>query len=170
MEQDKWTFSLQICFDAWRDWINEAEHEGKGTFIKEHVNWMVRPDVESHFLHGDHNSYSNQEERGFNPTCIPDHFLLSNVRPTFLIRHPALTFPSLILTAIDNEGIDALLTSYAEKHNTLGSDVLLVYHTLQILSSIIHVSMPVEMPECHVSNHTRRVRSVQIRGCAEVCC
>jgi hypothetical protein len=114
VEQDKWTFSLQICSDAWRDWINEAEHEGKGTFIKEHVDWMVRPHVESHFLHGDHNSHSHQEQPGFNLTCIPDHFLLSNVRPTLLIRHPALTFPSVIRTAIDNEGIDALLTSSAE--------------------------------------------------------
>jgi hypothetical protein len=127
MEQDKWTFSLQICFDAWRDWINEAEHEGKGTFINEHVNWMVRPDVESHFFHGDHKPHSNQRERGFNPTCTPDHFLLCNVRPTSLIRHPALTFPSLIRTAIDNEGIGALLTSSAE--NKIRWEATYYWHT-----------------------------------------
>lgn len=44
----------------------------------------------------------------FNETALPDS-VLRNWKATFLIRHPALTFPSLLRTGIDNEGIATVL-------------------------------------------------------------
>lgn len=118
--RDEWTgeeqkgmqYALQKSFDAWNDWVVAAEREGKGTFIKEHVNWTIEAEEESRHLYGE---IDKKESVSLNPTCIPDAFLLDKVRPTFLIRHPALTFPSLFRTALDNEGQEALLTSSAEK-------------------------------------------------------
>jgi len=41
---------LQSCCDEWYKRIEDAEHAGKGT--KEHLNWMIEPEVESIYLHG----------------------------------------------------------------------------------------------------------------------
>jgi hypothetical protein len=102
--------ALQTSCKAWEEWVETAENERKGTYVKEHVNWMISPCVESDFLHPSHPSELGFEKEVRNPTAIPDDFLLSGrVRPTFLIRHPALTFPSLLRTAIDNEGLDEVL-------------------------------------------------------------
>lgn len=51
-----------------------------------------------------------ERPRQDNPTIVPDTFW-SRVRATFLVRHPALTFPSTLRTAIDKEGIEAVLSS-----------------------------------------------------------
>jgi hypothetical protein len=104
--REKMTTSLQRSSDAWGEWIEDAKSNNKGTFIKEHINWMIRPAVESSFLYDDI----------VNPTCLPNVFLLHKTRPTFLIRHPALTVPSLIRTALDNEGIEELLTESSERN------------------------------------------------------
>ncbi|KAH7383752.1 hypothetical protein BKA66DRAFT_462727 [Pyrenochaeta sp. MPI-SDFR-AT-0127] len=111
-EQDGIQAALQTSFDAWKTWIADAELEGKGTFIKEHVNWTIKAEPETQYLH---RSPEDETSLSLNLTCIPDDFLLNKVRPTFLIRHPALTFPSLFRTARDNEGIDALLTESTAK-------------------------------------------------------
>ncbi|KAF1941107.1 hypothetical protein EJ02DRAFT_348489, partial [Clathrospora elynae] len=84
---------------------------GKGTLIKEHVNWMVGVESESRYLHG-YREWVTQIPS--NPTCIPDSFF-ENICPTFLIRHPALTVPSLFRTALDNEGLDEVLKASTEK-------------------------------------------------------
>lgn len=107
--------SLQQSFQAWAQWVDQAEKEGKGTFIKEHINWMINLDTESAFIHSTHGKHNSSDAEPFNPTCIPATFLLAKARPTFLIRHPALTFPSLFRTTIENEGRDSLLTPLAEK-------------------------------------------------------
>jgi hypothetical protein len=102
--------ALQTGCKAWEQWVETAEDEGKGTYVKEHVNWMINPSVESDFLYPSHPFELGVEQDVRNPTAIPDDFLLSGrVRPTFLIRHPALTFPSLLRTSIDNEGLDEVL-------------------------------------------------------------
>lgn len=112
-EKDGMRVSLQNCYAAWSDWIAAANSASKGTYVKEHINWMIRPDVESSFIHDAESSGAGNILE--NPTCIPDSFFLHTVRPTFLIRHPALTFPSLMRTAIDNEGVGALLTESTER-------------------------------------------------------
>jgi hypothetical protein len=57
---------------------------------------------------------NNNEGASENPTSIPTPFLLHKIRPSFLIRHPAHTFPSLMRTAIDNEGVEAILSNSGE--------------------------------------------------------
>jgi hypothetical protein len=105
-ERENLSDALQMGSRAWGNWVEKAENEGKGTYVKEHVNWMVDPSIESDFLHP---SRVGAETGLRNPTAIPDDFLSSGrVRPTFLIRHPVLTFPSLLRTAIDNEGFEAV--------------------------------------------------------------
>jgi hypothetical protein len=110
-EREGMQFSLQTSFNEWEKWVQGAELKGKGTFIKEHINWMIRSEVESNFLYG-----AKKGMVGYtgNPTCIPDTFF-NKTRPTFLIRHPAFVVPSLVRTALDNEGIDALITMSTEK-------------------------------------------------------
>lgn len=93
--------ALHRSFSAWEGWVDRARGQGKGTFVKEHVNWMVSAEEEARFLHGEGSSNDGAAK---NPTAVPDAFLLHDTRPTFLMRHPALTFPSLLRTAIDNEG------------------------------------------------------------------
>ncbi|KAF1848825.1 uncharacterized protein K460DRAFT_364779 [Cucurbitaria berberidis CBS 394.84] len=112
-EQTGMRNALQTSLDAWKAWIDQAEREGKGTFIKEHVNWMIATDAESHYLHEGRKD-GEESTIAHNPTCVPDVFLLNNVRATFLVRHPALTFPSLLRSALDNEGVDQVLEESTE--------------------------------------------------------
>jgi hypothetical protein len=49
-----------------------------------------------------------------NPTVLPDAFL-HRLTPTFLIRNPVLTFPSLLRTSIANEGLDQVLAAAQEE-------------------------------------------------------
>jgi hypothetical protein len=101
---------LQESLITWKKWVEDAELAGGGTFIKEHINFMLRPEVESNFLFHDDKTY---EDLGNNPTCIPDTFL-AKIRPTFLIRHPALVIPSLMRVALDLEGMEIVLTRSSE--------------------------------------------------------
>jgi hypothetical protein len=104
---------MRTCCEEWYERLEDAEHStGKGTFTKEHINWMIKPELESRYIHGKVDSHDGETE---NPTCIPTPVLLQRVRPTFLIRDPALTFPSLMRTAIDNEGLEALLSESSER-------------------------------------------------------
>lgn len=105
----------------WKTWLEGAggkESTGRGTYVKEHVNWMIKPEIESFFLHTAipapmYPDPGDKIERPANPTVIPDE-LWRRVRVTFLIRHPALTFPSALRTAIDNEGLEAVLSHKSE--------------------------------------------------------
>jgi hypothetical protein len=114
---------MQSSFEDWVHLIEEAEKQGKGTFVKEHLHWMVSPVAEARLYgHQKHDSstatqfevhwetyHSNNAREEDNITCIPDAFLLQHIKPTFLIRHPALAFPSSLRTAIDNQGIPTVL-------------------------------------------------------------
>ncbi|KAJ4361714.1 hypothetical protein N0V95_001607 [Ascochyta clinopodiicola] len=105
--------------EGWDGWVTEAERKGKGTFVKEHVNWMIRSSIESMFLHDEKSALrspetvKNEEQHHSNPTVVSDAFW-SQVRPTFLIRHPALTFPSALRTSIDNEGLETTRSASSE--------------------------------------------------------
>ncbi|KAJ4301097.1 hypothetical protein N0V90_003187 [Kalmusia sp. IMI 367209] len=113
---------MQASFDDWLHLIAEAEKQGKSTFVKEHLHWMIDPLAEAR-VYGYQNDSSiadnfqvdwKSAEAGvtkneYNVTCLPDAFLQQRVKPTFLIRHPALTFPSSLRTAIDIQGIEAVL-------------------------------------------------------------
>lgn len=125
-----WTFEEKenleraLCQSAlaWETWVATAEQDGRGTYVKEHINWMLRPSVESAFLHPDSVSATTSKdtkqapiaESTQNPTTILDAFWL-RLQATFLIRRPALTFPSTLRTAISNEGIETVLGEESEK-------------------------------------------------------
>lgn len=108
--------SLQSGVSGWQTWVQDADAQGLGTYVKEHVNWTLLPSVESSFLYSTASSLEttiSDETEPANPTAVPDAFW-SRVRATFLIRHPALTFPSALRTAIDNEGLETVLSSESE--------------------------------------------------------
>ncbi|KAJ4308463.1 hypothetical protein N0V94_009342, partial [Neodidymelliopsis sp. IMI 364377] len=109
-EKDEMNSVLEKCSQDWTSWMRQAEGQNKGTWIKEHGNWMIRPEVESAFLHSPENSTlldTNIDESAgdinINPTLIPPK-LWASVQTTLLTRHPLLTFPSLLRTTLDNEG------------------------------------------------------------------
>ncbi|KAF2441297.1 hypothetical protein P171DRAFT_434964 [Karstenula rhodostoma CBS 690.94] len=115
--------AMQSSFDDWLSLIEQGEKRGKSTFIKEHMNWMASPVAEARLYGHDESDSStatqfrvhwkcqetNDEGDEDNITCLPDAFLLKLIKPTFLVRHPALTFPSCLRTAIDNQGASAVL-------------------------------------------------------------
>jgi hypothetical protein len=107
--------ALATSFAAWERWVRGAQDAGKGTYVKEHVNWMVEPGVEGVFLHGPGKRGGGDDEGGVvrNPTAVPDEFW-GRVRVTLLVRHPALVFASALRTAVDNEGVDVVLGDEGE--------------------------------------------------------
>lgn len=66
------------------------------------VPWTVEPSPSSV------DDSASLSRSPFNETALPDS-VLRTWRATFLIRHPALTFPSLLRTSIDNEGLAFVL-------------------------------------------------------------
>ncbi|KAF3007638.1 hypothetical protein E8E13_008552 [Curvularia kusanoi] len=113
--------ALQSSAASYEAWLATATAAEKGTYIKEHLNWTLLPSLESDFLHAfspsspamDAASASSITQKPENPTAIPSS-LWSQVTPTLLIRHPALVFPSALRTALDNEGLDTVLSSSSE--------------------------------------------------------
>jgi hypothetical protein len=107
---------LRECYDACVARLNAqadaAISQGKDVFVKEHIGWLIDPVFETEFLVS--TAKGNGPGRGLftekppgprNKTVLSDAFLRS-WRPTFLIRHPALMFPSLYRTSVDNEGAE----------------------------------------------------------------
>jgi len=107
--------SYQTSFENLQQQITVAEVQSKDLFIKEHISWMIEPVAETKFVFGDHSTdelpwtvkmFAQQTRSNGNETALPDEFLKMWF-PTFLIRHPALAFPSIYRTCVDNEGIEA---------------------------------------------------------------
>lgn len=117
--------AFQTGFNDWTGLIEGAGGEGKGTYIKEHVNWLLDPVAHSRLLDDGnaderefykvswpgHGESGLQEKSIENVTCLPDGFLLNKLKPTFLLRHPALTFPSALRTSLDIEGLETALSA-----------------------------------------------------------
>ena len=125
---DSWTLeqkdvlkqSYQACFESLQKHAQAAAADGKAIYVKEHAPWLMNPVAETEFVFG---KGSTQEEPWMvqtsdmggqthsarNETVLPDEFL-KTWRPTFLIRHPALVFPSSYRTCLDNEGPEVART------------------------------------------------------------
>ncbi len=113
--QDEWTRlmeSYQNCFEALQKHADTAEAEGKDILVKEHAPWLMDPIAESKWVFGENSTdespwtvkaFPQQTHSTLNETVLPDEFLKTWL-PTFLIRHPALVFPSLYRTYVDLEG------------------------------------------------------------------
>lgn len=106
----------------YQTWTTDAGKEGSGTYVKEHVNWIILPEIESAFLQSSsaisttasrHHSKTLGLDMSLNPTIVPSTFW-KRVRTTLLIRHLALTFPSALRTTIDNEGLKTALREESE--------------------------------------------------------
>ncbi|EFR01882.1 hypothetical protein MGYG_04882 [Nannizzia gypsea CBS 118893] len=100
--------SYQDCFDEFQEYLEVASSERRSVVIKEHVHFLVEPTALSELVFGTNNtpqdipwtmqipeSYGLEPKRSLlNQTVMPDEFL-KTWSPAFLIRHPALAFPSL---------------------------------------------------------------------------
>jgi hypothetical protein len=80
--------------------------------VKEHVNWIAEPVAETRFVCGEDSMDetpstmkpdAGQAHSPLNKVILPDEFLKTWF-PTFLIRPPALVFPSNFRRYVDNEG------------------------------------------------------------------
>ncbi|KAI8711189.1 hypothetical protein NCS52_01494600 [Fusarium sp. LHS14.1] len=94
----------QQCFDNLLDYIREAENEGQLVLFKEHALLLNHPFFESEFAHGKGTTIGEPTVLGsgtrspLNKTVLSDEFL-KTFKPTFLIRHPALSLASMYRAA-----------------------------------------------------------------------
>jgi hypothetical protein len=91
----------QECFENLHSLLTKAENALCPVFVKEHttVLTMVRtpdylPQFGSWTVTTPETINKESSSRSSNPTVLPDEFMRT-WQPTFLIRHPALAFPSL---------------------------------------------------------------------------
>ncbi|MCJ1251489.1 hypothetical protein MMC30_008723 [Trapelia coarctata] len=109
----------QKCYDDLEEHVQRASAEGKTIFVKEHGDFMTEPTAQTRFLFGKDSvtefpwtvkvpsTYGSElTHSALNHTALPDQFLQTWL-PTFLIRHPALAFPSHYRTIIDTKGVEA---------------------------------------------------------------
>lgn len=115
-ERNRMKQSHQTCFEELEQHVEKAEAEGKNVFVKEHSYFLSEPTGQTRFLFGD-NSVTDRRGRcrlticqkrrsRLNETVLPDEFLRTWL-PTFLIRHPALAFPSYYRKVLDNHAENA---------------------------------------------------------------
>jgi hypothetical protein len=125
-ERNQMMQSYQNCFNELEERLMTAKAEGKIVFVKEHSYFISEPTAQTRFLFGQNSvkespwtvqvpsTYALEVTRSsLNETVLPDEFL-KTLLPTFLIRHPALAFPSHYRTFIDNDGVEATKTEGAQ--------------------------------------------------------
>lgn len=97
----------QSCYDQLQQLLDAADQQGKMAVTKEHAPFIISPIAVSDFLHGSESGavpwrvevpqryHDTKCPPGLrpNPSVLPDEFML-HCKPAFLIRHPALAFPS----------------------------------------------------------------------------
>ncbi|KAE8321828.1 hypothetical protein BDV39DRAFT_164741 [Aspergillus sergii] len=106
-ECDEVRSAFQECLNALEDYSSRAEKENKMLVTKEHAFWLCNPMAFSRMIHGTNGSYDSLFRLEFpatygpsqtfspnNETVFPDEYLRT-WRLAFIIRHPALVFPSL---------------------------------------------------------------------------
>ncbi|PKY02348.1 hypothetical protein P168DRAFT_240372 [Aspergillus campestris IBT 28561] len=101
---------FQQAFDALDRYLRDGEAKGKIVFAKDHCNLMWNPAAgdggrstapgDPYFTVGPPDEVVNEKQTIQNPTVLPDGYLGSWV-PVFLIRHPALVFPSFCRGALE---------------------------------------------------------------------
>ncbi|KAJ2981665.1 hypothetical protein NQ176_g1887 [Zarea fungicola] len=106
-EKHKLQQQYQSCYEELQKLLDVADQQGKMAVTKEHTPFMMSPTTISDFLHGPDNNalpwsvtvperYCSARSPSYlRPNCsvLPNEFLLQ-CTPVFLIRHPALAFPS----------------------------------------------------------------------------
>jgi hypothetical protein len=109
-KDDEWATLKQVyssCTHLLQDLLQTAQKTEKLAVFKEHTPFIISPTVQASFVHGNeapkqpwrvelatsHSVPNLSLELPYNQTVLPSEFLLNCV-PAFLIRHPALAFPS----------------------------------------------------------------------------
>lgn len=116
--------AYQDCFDEFQNTLARVSEDGCSVYVKEHVHFLIDPTTLSEYVFGPDGAASNKADmwtleqfidsssddespcpmgRATNITLLPDDFL-QTWKPTFLIRHPALAFPSLYRALLALEG------------------------------------------------------------------
>jgi hypothetical protein len=102
------------CLKELEKTVRKGEAEGKVVFVKEMILGMIEPTLQAKFVFGDDSMKespwlldisgldSEQTRSSQNPTVLPDEYL-KLWKPIFLIRHPALAFPSLYRIFLERE-------------------------------------------------------------------
>ncbi|KAF2010778.1 hypothetical protein BU24DRAFT_495982 [Aaosphaeria arxii CBS 175.79] len=126
-ERDALRDAFQTSYEELEAFHSAVVAAGKSSYVKIHVNWLIEPVSETSFLFPDLEQQQllpapwtvqtasqgpDATKSALNETAVPDE-VLRGWRPTFLVRHPALVFPSLLRTAIDNEGVESVLKGEA---------------------------------------------------------
>lgn len=155
----------QKALNEFQQWLDGAEKHGQIAFVKEHAMFLTDPVAMTKFL-SDHveeeDVERNLEERkslaawkfqykipssiydavtniasSCNKTVLSDEFLLT-FTPTFLIRHPAVVFPSYYRARIDIYGAP---TSDQEARNVeMEMDPFMSFHWLRRLYDFYSLS------------------------------
>lgn len=141
-ERDQVKKSYQDCFNDLQSHADRAEAEGKILFVKEHACFMADPAVQARFLHGQDNvkespwtvqipsTYAQEPTHSsLNPTILPDEFLKTWL-PTFLVRHPALVFPSRYRALVDVRHTLSIMT---EEEELVQLELAMTYHWTRTL-------------------------------------
>ncbi|KAE8355391.1 hypothetical protein BDV28DRAFT_45475 [Aspergillus coremiiformis] len=105
-ECDKVRAAFQACLDEIERYSARAEKENKMLFTKEHAFWLYNPMAFGRMMYGTNGAYDSRFHLQFpeiygpsqtysptNETIFSDEYLRT-WRLAFLIRHPALVFPS----------------------------------------------------------------------------
>jgi hypothetical protein len=114
---------MKNCFHELTQHMESAKSEGKLVVVKEHSNFLTNPVAKTRFLYGEEsttqempwglqgpNELVQSTSRSIhNETILSDGFL-KLWRPVFLIRHPALSFPSFYRACARADGEEFMKT------------------------------------------------------------
>ncbi|TKA65160.1 hypothetical protein B0A49_13018 [Cryomyces minteri] len=124
-ERDRIMQSYRDCFKGYEEYLEQARVEGKTVFVKEHSEFMTNPVAQTRWLYGQDsveeppwvmqssNHGSKSTHSSLNETVLPDE-ILQTFLPTFLVRHPALVFPSRYRAMVDIEGAESAKAADAQ--------------------------------------------------------
>ncbi|PLB34773.1 uncharacterized protein BDW47DRAFT_120123 [Aspergillus candidus] len=109
-EKSRVRAGFQQAFDALDRYLRDGETRDKIVFAKDHCNLMWNPAAgdgkrstapgDPYFTVGPPDEVVDEATTVKNPTILPDGYLGSWI-PVFLIRHPALVFPSFCRGALE---------------------------------------------------------------------
>jgi hypothetical protein len=116
-ERDKIGIGMKRCFNELDQHIKCAISSGKLVFVKEHANFLTDPVAKTQFIYGEESVtqelpwmikgsdevVQTTSRSIHNKTILSDEFLRS-WNPVFLIKHPALSFPSFYRASVRADG------------------------------------------------------------------
>lgn len=113
-DRDRIWQSIEDGFKELEKTVCKGEADGKIIFVKDHIQCLLEPTAQAKFIYGeddiketpwqwDITSAYDPQQASLNDTILPDQYLRLWM-PIFLIRHPALAFPSFYRVHLEREG------------------------------------------------------------------